>query len=380
VIDSKEIDAISIATPNHWHALAAIWGLQAGKDVYVEKPVSHNVWEGRQIVEAQKKYGKIVQTGTQSRSMMGLKEAFKWVQEGNLGKIQIARGMCYKRRDTIGLTQGPQQIPATVDYDLWSGPREMEPLRRKKLHYEWHWFWNTGNGDIGNQGIHEMDKCRWALGKEELPKRIFSVGGRFGYKDDAQTPNTQFAVYDFGDMLQIFEVRGLWDAPGTAKMSSYKGESVGQVIECEGGYLSGTTAYDKDGKVVKKFTEPTEDHFANFIKACKSRKESDLNAPILGGHLSSAMCHLGNISYRLGQQQSAEEIESTLKADKAALETFERFEEHLNKNEVCLFTDKAIIGPVLNFDSKTERFVDNEKANALLKDTYRKPYVVPEQV
>src|SRR3989442_7302858 len=164
LLEDKDVDAINIATPNHWHSLATIWAVQAGKDVYVEKPVSHNVWEGRKSVEAARKYGKIVQTGTQSRSSNGIKEAIEWVRAGNLGKITIARGLCYKRRPSIGKTVGEQPIPPGVDYDLWCGPAPKEPLRRKKLHYDWHWVWPTGNGDLGNQGIHQMDISRWALG------------------------------------------------------------------------------------------------------------------------------------------------------------------------------------------------------------------------
>jgi len=160
LLENKDIDAISIATPNHWHSLCAIWAVQAGKDVYVEKPVSHNVWEGRQLVTAARKYQRIVQTGTQSRSSSGLREAIEWVRAGNIGKIQRVHGLCYKRRPSIGKVDGPQPVPTSVDYDLWCGPAPKAPLMRKKLHYDWHWVWPTGNGDLGNQGIHEMDVSR----------------------------------------------------------------------------------------------------------------------------------------------------------------------------------------------------------------------------
>jgi len=313
LLENKDIDAISTASPNHWHALISIWACQAGKDVYVEKPVSHNVWERRKIVEAARKYGRIVQTGTQSRSNMALREALAWVQAGNLGKIKVARGLCYKRRDSIGKVEGPQPVPASVDYDLWCGPAPKTPLMRKRLHYDWHWVWPTGSGDLGNQGIHQMDICRWALGKQELSPRVFSVGGRLGYVDDGETPNTQFVVHDYRDALLIFEVRGLPARSGAAEMDKYRTQSVGNVIECEGGYLAETVAYDNQGKEIKKFVEKGEGHHENFIKAVRSRKPSDLHAEILEGHLSSALCHMGNISYKLGSQTSPEEVREGLK-------------------------------------------------------------------
>src|SRR5687767_9022666 len=245
IFDRKDIDAISTATPNHWHALTSIWAIQSGKDVYVEKPVSHNVWEGRKIVEAARKYGRIVQTGTQKRSSLGNKAVFEYMQSGQLGKILWARGFCYKRRDNIGKTEGETPVPKTVDYDLWTGPAPMEPLKRKKLHYDWHWVWPTGNGDIGNQGIHEMDLCRWALGEQELSPSVFSIGGRLGYVDDGTTPNTQIIVHGYPTAPLIFEVRGLpkdksHQAPGLWKsenMDKYRGGSVAVVIECEGGHI-----------------------------------------------------------------------------------------------------------------------------------------------
>src|SRR5512136_1140786 len=191
LLEDKEVDVISSATPNHWHSLIVVWACQAGNDVYIEKPVSHNVFEGRKAYEASRKYNRIVQPGTQSRSNTALREALEWVRAGNIGKIKVARGLCYKRRPSIGKVDGPQPIPDYIDYDLWCGPALKLPLMRKRLHYDWHWVWNTGNGDMGNQGIHEMDKCRWALGKRELPRSVFSVGGRLGYLDDGETPNTQ---------------------------------------------------------------------------------------------------------------------------------------------------------------------------------------------
>lgn len=380
LLEDKNVDAISTATPNHWHALISIWACQAGKDVYVEKPVSHNVWEGRKIVEAARKYNRIVQTGTQSRSSAALREALAWVKEGHIGKIKIARGLCYKRRDSILKVDGPQPVPQSIDYDLWCGPAPKTPLMRKRLHYDWHWVWPTGNGDIGNQGIHQMDICRWALGKPELSPRVVSVGGRLGYVDDGETPNTQFVIHDYGDVLLIFEVRGLPAKTGGREMDKYRSQNVGHVVECDGGYLAGTTVYDNQGKEVKKFVDRGESHQQNFIRAVRSRKPSDLNAEILEGHLSSALCHTGNISHRLGRQANPGEIREALKADKGALETLGRFEEHLAANGVDLRINKATLGVFLKMDPKKERFIGNEKANELLTRDYRKPFVVPEKV
>ena len=383
LFEDKSIDAVSIATPNHWHALASIWAIQAGKDVYVEKPVSHNVWEGRQIVNAARKYKKMVQTGTQSRSSRaGIFEAVKWVQAGNLGKIQLSRGLCYKRRNSIGKAEGPQEVPANINYDLWCGPAPLEKPSRKKLHYDWHWQWAYGNGDLGNQGIHQMDIARWFLGEMELAPHVWSVGGRVGYEDDGQTANTQIVYQGYEKAPLIFEVHGLPSAKDSKDMDKLKGASVGVIVECEEGYVvvpnySGAAAFDKDGKEIKKWSG-AEDHFKNFINACRSRRIEDLNADILEGHLSSGLCHTGNISYRLGAKEKPDAILEKIEGDKFAAESFERMKEHLAKNEVDVTKDLLTIGPVLKMDPKKERFVDNDDANALVKDKYREPFVVPE--
>jgi predicted dehydrogenase len=391
LLDDKEIDAISTATPNHWHALVTVWGCQAGKDVYCEKPVSHNVWEGRQAVAAARKYDRIVQTGTQTRSSRaGVAAAVAWVQQGNLGPLQLVRGICYKRRASIGKVDGPQPIPPGVDYDLWCGPAPKEPLLRKNLHYDWHWVWNTGNGDIGNQGIHQMDIARWLLGATKLSPRVWSVGGRFGYVDDGQTANTQIVFHDYAPAPLMFEVRGLPEKQDSPNMDQYQGQymgcPVGVVAHCEGGQVfvpgyaaEGAAAYDKDGKLIQKWSG-TEDHFANFIKAVRSRKREDLHAEILEGHLSSALCHTGNISYRLGEQSTPDEIREQIKADRDALSTFERMVEHLRVNDVRLDGSPATLGAMLKMDPDAERFIGHEQANELLSREYRVPFVVPAEV
>lgn len=385
LLENKDIDAVSIATPNHWHALASIWAIQAGKDVYVEKPVSHNVWEGRQIVKAARKYSKIVQTGTQSRSSRaGIYEAVKWVQGGNLGKVLLSRGLCYKRRASIGKSEGEQPLPDTVDYDLWCGPAPKTGLTRKKLHYDWHWTWAYGNGDLGNQGIHQMDIARWFLGEMALSPSVWSVGGRLGYEDDGETANTQMIYHAYEKAPLIFEVRGLPENKDSKNMDKFKGAGVGVIVECEGGTVvvpnySSATAFDKEGKEIKKWSG-SEDHFKNFINACRSRRVDDLNADILEGHLSSGLCHTGNISHRLGKKEGPDAILEKIKGSAFAEETFGRMKEHLAKNDVDVSKDKLTLGVPLKMDPATERFIDNDAANALVRPKYREPFVVPEEV
>ncbi|HOX58946.1 MAG TPA: Gfo/Idh/MocA family oxidoreductase [Candidatus Paceibacterota bacterium] len=384
LLESKNIDVVGFATPNHWHALGAIWAMQAGKDVYVEKPVSHNVWEGRRIVEVARQLNRIVQTGTQSRSSSGIREGIAWVREGHIGKILRARGFCYKRRPSIGKADGPQPIPPEIDYDLWCGPAPKEPLMRKKLHYDWHWVWPTGNGDLGNQGIHQMDMARWALGETALSPRVLSVGGRFGYVDDGTTPNTMIVFHDYPTAPLIFEVRGLPSSANSGNMDKYRGVDVGVVVDCEGGAMTiptGSSAkiLDKDGAEIKKFSGNSS-HFANFIDAVRSRKFSDLTADILEGHLSSALCHTGNISYRLGNTQQPGQIHDAVKGNPDLAEVLGRMEEHLAANAVDLKKTPATLGAVLKMNPKTERFIGNRKANQQLTRDYRKPFVVPARI
>jgi hypothetical protein len=384
VLDDKNVDAVVTATPNHWHALLTVWACQAGKDVYVEKPVSHEIWEGRKAVEAARKYSRVVQAGTQNRSDPGLQEALEWLKAGNLGKIVLARGFCYKERKSIGKCTEPLKIPDHIDYDLWCGPAPKKPLMRKKFHYDWHWLWDTGNADIGNQGIHEVDQCRWALGQGGIAPRAMSIGGRFGYEDDAETPNTQIAFLDYKPAPMIFEVRGLPRKTGDNAMDVYRGLArVGIVIDCEGGYFSGGWAFDKDGKKVKQFKrDGGGSHRANFVKALRSRKPADNPADILEGHLSACLFHMANISYRLGKERPSEEIADLIKADKDHADAFERFKAHLEANGVDLKNSRPILGPWLELDAEKERFTGTlaDEANKQVKREYRAPFVLPDVV
>jgi predicted dehydrogenase len=400
-----DIDAVSIATPNHQHALQAIWALQAGKDVFVEKPVSHDLWEGQQLVKAAEKYGRIVQAGMQNRSSPAIAEAIAWQRQGHIGKLLAARGFCYKRRDSIGKTKGAQPVPPTVNYDLWLGPAPRAQLRRARLHYDWHWQWATGNGDIGNQGNHQLDVARRFLGESALPLRVRSVGGRLGYLDDGETPNTLLVSYEYASAPLIFEVRGLPARPqpgaaptpgsaagGTsaeaaaATMDQYRGLSVGNIIDYEGGYISvpakdysSAQAFDREGRLLREF-KGSASHYQNFIQAVQSRRAADLNAPVLEGHVSSALSHLANISLRIGQRARVSELRAPLGAHPLLAEALSRLQEHLQHNEVDLARTPLHLGAQLQLDPVTQTF-QGEHATAarrFAQETHRKPFVLPD--
>ena len=344
MLEDKSIDAVSIATPNHWHALMTIMACQAGKDVYVEKPACHNIFEGRKMIEAARKYKRMVQVGMQSRSTQHKIKAIELLRGGVIGEIYQAKGLCFKRRKSIG-DMSPAQTPAGVEYDLWTGPAEKLDFQENRFHYNWHWYWAYGNGDIGNQGVHEMDIARWGLGKQELPPVAFSSGGHFIYDDDQETPNTQQAIFDYSDSQLVFEVRGILTG-GEAGMQ-HGTNTIGNIFLGSEGYmtvdLNGFRTYLGEEHELGPSMFFAEDqrwasapHFANFLKAVKSRKHTDLNADIAEGYLSAALCHLANISYRTKQR--------------------------------------------LEFDPKTERFPNSPDANKLLTREYRPPFVVPNEV
>lgn len=379
VLDDPNIDIISVATPNHWHALATIWGVQAGKDVYVEKPVSHNVSEGRRAVQASRKYNKIVQCGTQSRSFKSQQDAIAYIHNGKIGEVKLARGLCYKPRKSIGQV-ARYEHPKHIDLNQWYGPAPVLPLTRSRFHYDWHWQWNCGNGDICNQGIHQMDIARWGLQVDTIGNSVSSYGQRFGYEDAGETANTQVSIHDFDDDKRIiFETRGL-------PTPELKGAKIGVIFEGSEGYLVSTSkygalsAFDLEGKPLETFKGgDTYDHFANFIEAVQTRDQGHLNGDILEGHLSSALCHLGNISYRLGAASSEAEMKSMYSKDKAANDALTRTLAHLKENGVDLKETRFTQGPKLTLDAKKEVFHGQfaDAANAMTTREYRKPFVVP---
>ncbi|MBI4874296.1 MAG: Gfo/Idh/MocA family oxidoreductase [Acidobacteria bacterium] len=335
VFDRKDIDAVTVATPNHWHSLAAIWACQAGKDVYVEKPGAHNIYEGRKLIEAAHKYKRIVQHGVQLRSSEAIQEAIQHLRKGTIGKVYMARGLVYRWRPSIG-KKNPEPAPPTIDYNLWLGPAEQRPFSRRWVHYNWHWHWDFGNGDVGNQGIHETDLCMWGLGVNKLPDKVTSMGGKFLFDDDKETPETQSSTYLYTKENQMieFEVR-----PWTTNLED--GAGVGNLFYGSEGYMV-VKGYDTYEIYLgaKREKGPARraggDHYANFIKAVRSRKTSDQNGPVETAHLASGLAHMGNIAYRLGRQ--------------------------------------------LTFDPVKERFVGDAQANAMVTRKYRAPFIVPTNV
>lgn len=334
VFEDRDVDVVGIATPNHWHSLATIWACQAGKDVYVEKPASHNVWEGRKMVEAAQKYNRIVQNGVQLRSSPAIQEAVRLLREGVIGNVYMARGLVFRWRPDIG-NKGTEPTPDYLDYDLWLGPAQHRPFSRDHVHYNWHWTWEFGNGDIGNQGTHQTDMCLWGL-DVGLPESVTAMGGKFLWDDAKETPEILSILYHYpqqNKMIQ-FEVRH-WCT------NTEDGVGVGNLFYGSEGYMV-IKGYDTFETYLGQKREPgpkgkeSGDHYANFIEAVRKRDTSIQNGPVETGHLSSALSHLGNIAFRTGR--------------------------------------------VLHFDPVKETFPGDEEANRLLAREYRAPYVVPDKV
>jgi predicted dehydrogenase len=378
-LEDKNLDSISIATCNHTHALIAIWACQAGKDVYVEKPLSHNVYEGRKLAEAAKKYNRVVQHGTQNRSSSARADDIAAVHSGKYGKLLVSKGYCCKPRWSIG-HKSVETPPKELDFNLWLGPAAEQPYHANLVPYNWHWFWDFGNGDTGNQGVHEMDIARWAIKGATMPNRVWSVGGRFGYDDQGETPNTQITVYEYGDVTLLFETRGLVN----------KHEGFPQIVTNEfyttEGMIHRGMFYPKNGDKPQRVEGDGSVKVApggalgSFINAVRSRKPEDNNCDAEVGHYSSALCHLGNISYRLGKPAPFNGSTQTLGDDPRILESLNIMRENVKAVGVPLDNTTYQLGPVLEFDPNAERFIDNEAANALLTRKYREPFVVPEQV
>jgi len=384
LLENKNIDAISIATTNHWHSLATIWACQAGKDVYVEKPCSHNVFEGRKCVEAARKYKRIVQHGTQSRSSSGWAKQVAAVASGKYGKLLVSKAWASKNgrgRWSIGF-KPVKEPPENLDFNIWLGPAPKQPYHENIVHYNWHWFWDFGNGEIGNQGVHQMDIARWAIPRGGLPKSVISMGGRWvnsteghkPYTDQAQTPNCQLTVMDFGGPLLVFEVIGLVDRAGVDGKKYPK--KVGNEFYLEEGVIKGGKFYPNGSDKGEDLGDVDFDMGPGDIF-----EKRELHAGINKAHLSSACCHLGNISYRLGQQVSGKTRPDVLDKHEEVAKSWETIEQTV-KGTLGLDLSKNTynLGPMLKFNPKTEKFVGNAQADKLLTRPYRAPFIVPEEV
>lgn len=376
VLEDRRVDVVSIATPNHLHALQAIWAMQAGKDVYVERPVSHNVSEGRRMVEAARKYGRICQSGLQCRSNPGMAEAMEFLAENSIGRPLSARACCYTQRSAIG-PRGNYPIPPHIHYDLWLGPAPWEPLTRQRFHHDWNWQWEYGGGDLGSHAVQLMDLARWALGVNSISQSVLSYGSRFGEDDAGETANLQVVLHDFGPQSLVFELRG-------PSADQTRGVRVGLIVECEDGYLvtrrgDGASVFDRFGMKLKDF-RGSGDHFSNFLKAVRSGRCADLNADIEQGHLSSALCHLGNVSFRAGrvvEPACARDELNQLLLVPGSEEACGRFFDSLNENGSKDSSAAVRLGAHLQLDPVSETCPDNAEAGAWLTRSYRAPYVVP---
>jgi predicted dehydrogenase len=379
-LEDPELNAVTVATPNHWHSLISIWACQAGKDVYVEKPLSHNIFEGRKLAEAAKKYSRIVQHGTQSRSSTWKARDIAAVQSGKYGKLLVSKGYCCKPRWSIDFRK-PEKAPEGLDWDIWLGPAAYQEYHGNLVHYNWHWFWETGNGDTGNQGVHELDIARWAIKGATHPKSVWSLGGRFAYEDQGQTPNTQLAVFDYGEALVVFETRGLvgkFDIPGKVTNEYYTTDGVIR----DGKFFAKGSEQGEPVKVDSELPVAPGGAFGSFIAAVRSRDMKSVNCDAEVGHYSSALCHLANISYRLGEKAPYNAAAKKIGDNKEVVQAFENIAENLKAVGVKLEETDYTVGPLLTFDAKTEKFTGEraEKANQLLTRKYRAPYVVPETV
>jgi len=386
-LEDKQLDAISVATCNHWHSLATVWACQAGKDVYVEKPCSHNVFEGRQCVEAARKYNRMVQHGTQSRSDARWARSVAAVKSGKYGKLLVSKAYASKERWSIGF-KPPASPPKGFDFNLWLGPALAQVYHENIVHYNWHWFWDFGNGEIGNQGVHQMDIARWSLPEVQKPFSAMSIGCRYvdtpDFRDQGQTPNMQLAVFDFGGPLLVFEVRGLNNRKGPGgKQFAFQ---VDNEFYLEAGAIRGGSFYPKGKSKPEPLPElPISirpgDHFKNFISAVRSRKQKELNAEILEGHLSSVLCHLANISFRLGREAPFAEKPCGLGDNEHVLASVKSIEDQLQGAlGMDLKKYTYTLGAKLQFCPKAEKFLGNPDADKLLTRPYRAPFCVPEKV
>lgn len=373
VLDNKEIDAVVIATPNHWHALSGVWALQAGKHVFLEKPVTHTLKEGSVLLAAAATYDRVIQSGTHRRSNTVMAEAVEYIRSGRIGDVRLARCIAYRKRNGIGAA-GSFSPPKSVDYDLWTGPAPLMPVTRSSFHYHWHWFWEYGDGTMGNNGVHRVDLARWALGLKGLGDKIISYGGRFGFNDAGHTPNTQVTIHQFDDVTVVQEIRELQSDPfqDCGAGAIFYGTEGRVVIEGTGAYLA-----DDKGLKIRDFAADTGNHFSNFVSAVKANDSKMLNGSLEEGVWSSALCHTANIAHRVGNTATDKEVLDALAAfggNDALAETFSRTRDHLTRHNIkASFT----LSPALTLDTRSLSILGDTRANDLASCSYRAPFTLP---
>lgn len=397
VVDFREalsdpsIDIVTCAVSNHWHALCGVLAMQAGKDVYIEKPICHNIMEGQSLIAAAKKYGRCCQVGSQCRSNPAVQQSFAYISSGKLGEVKLVRSLCYKRRPAIG-PRGLYPVPKEIDYNLWSGPAPIvDPMTRPQFHYDWHWQRLYGNGDLGNMGPHQNDIARSFLGQEEFPVSVITYGGRLGYQaemgddnyvDAGDTANTEIVICNYRDGKNlVIEDRGL-------KSPKLLGLDIGIIAYGSEGILvqhnyDSAFVYNLDGEEIERFDGADEEiHFSNFIECAANGTPEKLNADARVGHLAAGLCHLGNISYYLGEQNyvspnEAKRILADVPGEDDHVETLRRTLTHLVKNGVDLKKTPISMGVPLKFDPDTETFIGNADADKMLTREYRGEFTVP---
>ena len=377
--DRDDIQAVGIATMNYWHGLNTIWACQAGKHVFCEKPLSHFIWEGRQMVNAARKYNRIVQHGTQLRSLGAVRDAIAWIKAGNLGKIKYITAYANKPRTSIGNRTEPLPLPEGLNYDLWCGPAQDGPIYRDRLQYDCSFTWNMGDGESSNQGVHQIDVARWVLDIDEMPRRVISLGGRFLFNDQGDVPNTQIIYYDYPEVPILYEVHNLRMAKNSNDVLRFRGFSQdGIVVDCEGGWVgidhgAWCVAHDKEDKKIRSWNDGG-DIFANFIDAVRAGNRDLLDADILEGQISTRIGHVGNISYRLGHKADVNTQKQAIEDYPLMVEMHKRYLDHIAAHDID--PSETILGEWLTCDTANECFVDNAEANRLVKGFYRNPYIV----
>ncbi len=383
LLERSDIDGVVIAGPNHWHALHTIHACQAGKDVYVEKPVTHHLGEHAAMLAAEKKYDRIIQAGTQNRSETGLKEAFDAMRAGELGEILSARGLCYRNRESIGKLDTPLTPPSSIDYDLWLGPASDIPIMRPKLHYDWHWDYNTGDGDVGNQGAHELDLIAWALGDPAPPATMRAFGGRLGWDDAGDTANMHTAWWEMAGVPCIFEVINLWTRPGTNAAPAFKSLRVGVIITCEEGEFRGGRGgghfFSPDGtERLRRFAgDGGSDHPRNFVDAMRSRRSQDLAAPLDASCKSSVLAHMANISYRAGEPTPLESLRGSLPDNRELHQLLDTQVGQLGRWEIDLNHTPYTLGRTVTIDPDTARLTGDLAGSPLGAPPHREGYEIP---